>query len=490
MSITVPGVAAGRKTPAVYLNVEPGTSGAGGTKNVVCVLVGQVLATGSMSAGDVEFCASVTDAKTLAGQGSELHLAAIGFFANNSGGTLYLGACTAGAAASTRTVVFANNATADGYYYIWCNGNQYTLEIANADTIANMADNLAAGLQAQEWYGDLPFTCASDTIDTVTFTTKMLGPQSQWMVSPIYQSDLDLPGTTTATLAAVTPSAGADPTLTTVITALGASDYDYIGWTSLDATAITAIEAYLSTQCGPLVGYRQQSILCSPDVYANAKTTAQTNLNLKRGQCGWSKTDRETYCESLGRMLGKRSAKEESDPSSVYYWEKLDGYRGHHDVSSVPSKTEIENCLNNSLTPIGMSGSDGCIVRSITSYSLNGGVPDYSCLDTASVTMPDFMADVFASRFVQMFAGKKLAADYTEPTDTPPGVVTPKMAKDLILVELKRYAAKGWLDEVTAAVIAQIGAEKDSGVAGRLNAEIPIYTMDGCYVIAANVRGM
>lgn len=494
MAITVSGVAASRKTPGVYVKTYPGTSAAGGGKIKECVLVGQQLSAGSMSAGDIEACSGEDAAKTLAGQGSELHLMARGFFAVNPGGNLYLGSATAGTTASTRTVTFANAATAAGYYYIWCLGNQYTLTISNGDSIANMADNLAAGIQASEWYGDMPFTCASDGVSVVTFTTRNLGPQSQWAVSCIYQSDTDLPGTTTATLSAVSASGGNAPTLTTIIAAMTSSDYDYVGCSSLDATAITAIEAHIDAMVAPTVGYRQQWILGSQDTYSNAKTMAQTNANYRRIQVVWGQSDREVYWETIGRMVGLRSLREEADPAFPYSKfdgsgeSDLPGYLGHHLKSSYPTPTNIENCLNNSITPICMVGSTGRVARSITSYSLNGSTPDYTCLDTAAVTVVDYMADTLESVLSSKFGGKKLADDYTDPTDTPPGVATPSMLKDVIYYELKKAEQKGYCSNVDS-YKDSILVEKDAAVDGRANFECPVEVMDGAYIIAGNVRG-
>lgn len=489
MAIVVSGVPDSRKTPDVYLEVSPGTSGAGGTGQKTSVLVGQGLATGSMSAGDVETCQNTTEAISLGGQGSELHLMAKGFFATNSGGVLSLAMLTPGTTASTRTIVFVNAATANGYYYVWCNGNKYSLTITNGDGIDNMADNLAAGIAAESWYGDLPFTVASDGVDTVTFTTKNLGPQSQWAVWCIHDKDSELPGTTTATLSAVGVSGGSDPTVTTCVTALTPASYDLVGWSNTDATAITAIESYIDTQVGPLVGFRQQSVLGSADNYVNTKTMAQTNANHKRLQVAWSESDNETYFEMVGRVVGLRANKEAGDPAYPYNRTVLSGYRVASATNLYPTPTEIENALNNSITPIGVSSGNGVVVRGITSYSLNGATPDYTCLDTACVTVPDYMADVLDSVMSARWSSSKGAADYTEPTDTPRGVVTPRMVKDVIFMELKRAEQKAIVSEITAAVKAQIDADYPGTPAGRINFECPVPVMNGLYVVAGNVRG-
>jgi phage tail sheath gpL-like len=401
-----------------------------------------------------------------------------------------VGAAPAGTSESTRDVVFANNATADGSYTIKLNGNAYTLTISNNDTIADMADNLAAGIRAQDWYEDLPFTATSDTIDTVTFDTtgRVLGIQSQWAVYCINDDTISLPGTTTATLGAVSASAGAVPLIATLRVAVAAAEYDYTGWSNLDSVAVTEIETYLTAQNGPTVGYYQQAVLCSPDTYNNTLTLAQTNCNYREIQVGWTQTDNEYYCETVGRMVGLRSLKEAGDAAYPYNWEVLPGYRIHESPSSYPTPTNVENCLNNGITPIGVRSGNGAIVRSVTSYSRLGSNPDYSSLDTATVTVPHYIADDLKATMQVLFASKKMADDYTDPTETPRNVVTPKMVIDVIYRRLKIAQDLAIVSDVEP-YTAQIDAEVDAVVAGRMNFECPVPVMNGLYVVAGNVRG-
>jgi phage tail sheath gpL-like len=103
--------------------------------------------------------------------------------------------------------------------------------------------------------------------------------------------------------------------------------------------------------------------------------------------------------------------------------------------------------------------------------------------------VPHYIADTLEARIQSRFSGMKLADDYTEPSDTPPGVVTPRMAKDVIYEVLKEAEADAIVSEITAAIKAQIDAEVDSSIDGRLNYECPVPSIDGAYVIAGNVRG-
>ena len=118
MSISIPGLSASTKTPAVYLNVilgGPGTSAGAAPETIL--LVGNILesaisinpgsptievAAGFMALATPTFCASVGDALTLCGQGSELHRMARAVFAQYPAASLYL-AANAESAGATAT---------------------------------------------------------------------------------------------------------------------------------------------------------------------------------------------------------------------------------------------------------------------------------------------------------------------------------------------------------------------------------------------------
>ena len=116
MSISIPGLSASTKTPAVYLNVilgGPGTSAGAAPESIL--LIGNKLesaisaasptisvADGTMPLATPTFCASVDDAITLCGQGSELHRMARAVFAQYPAANLFVAAnaVSAGSAAA------------------------------------------------------------------------------------------------------------------------------------------------------------------------------------------------------------------------------------------------------------------------------------------------------------------------------------------------------------------------------------------------------
>ena len=116
MSVIIPGLSTSQKTPGVYLNVilgGPGTSAGAAPESIL--LIGNKLevaisdsaptidvADGTMPLATPTFCASVDDALTLCGQGSELHRMARAVFAQYPAANLFLAAnaVSAGSAAT------------------------------------------------------------------------------------------------------------------------------------------------------------------------------------------------------------------------------------------------------------------------------------------------------------------------------------------------------------------------------------------------------
>jgi phage tail sheath gpL-like len=152
-----------------------------------------------------------------------------------------------------------------------------------------------------------------------------------------------------------------------------------------------------------------------------------------------------------------------------------------------PTPTEIENALNNGLTPL--AGTDDgltTVVRSITTRCLASGQPNYSVMDTSVVTVGDHVADDLRADLAAVYAGFKLAADTAD--GSPPkaaNVTTPSLVKSRIGFKLRQYEEQGILTGVEAH-LPLLAVTSPS--ASRLAAEIPFEPMPGLHVIGGNVR--
>ena len=530
MSIAVTGVPSSRKTPGVVFNVVLGGSGTSdGSAPKKSIILGNMLAvaiTGaspvlSVAAGTAAIAADVfipspDDAATLFGRGSELSRMAAAFFAQYPNGTLYgCPVADAGGTAASATMTFATNANAGFTIRLRLLGEVIDVPVLSGDTPTVIA---AAFCDAINDAQDLPFT-AQNTAGAALITAKNTGPRGNTLVVDAYfvsstgaetritTSSTTSPGATTgiwsgtATLGSeITLAAGAtQDSFANALTAIEPARYDRIIGACIDATNIGRIVTHVNTQAGPSVQKLEQALCASLDTYANAVTLA-TGQNASRLQVAWHHASVIPAWECAAqvcaaRLIGDSATGgaligEASDPAANLDGMELATILAQRVVADQPTSAEIENALNNGLTPLSPSGSRpgyASIVRSVTSRSLRSGVPNYAVLDTSSVTVPDYVADFFRSDLATTFAGCKLGVDGAngEPP-TPARVVSPSIVRSHIAGGLQAMENDGILIDVEAN-LSLLVVEADA-VPGRLNCEIPAEVIPGLHIIAGNVR--
>lgn len=535
MTINVAGVPTSRKTPGVNFNVVLGGAGtSAGAAPEKTILLGNMIASaltgaspsfscaaGTATVEETVFIASPDDAATLFGRGSELHRMAVAFFAENPAGTLF--ACPVAEASgtpATAVLTFAGGAAGAALTLrLKLFGTSTDVAIASGDSVTAIAAAVADAINDSQ---DLP-VFAQNSSGVLTITAKHDGPRGNWLIVDAYW--VSSTGTETRILSASPVSSGATTTAqwTTIGTVLGTSElflqggatqdsfanalaaiepvrYHRIVGACIDATNIGRIQTHLEAQAAPTVQKLEQGICGTSDTYANAVTLA-TGRNAARVQIVWhhASTLPPWECAAqvcAGRLAGDAAAGgllvgESTDPAANLDGLELATVPVQRVIADQPTATEIENALNNGLTPLAPSGSRpgyAAVVRSITSRSLRSGVPNYAVLDTSSVTVPDYVADFFRSDLAVTFAGCKLAAD---PADgTPPriaNVVTPSIVRARIAQGLKEMEERGILRDVDAN-LPLLAVEEDGVVPGRLNCEIPAEVIPGLHLIAGNVR--
>jgi len=217
------------------------------------ILIGQKLAAGTQAANTLVKVTSADQVLTLAGRGSMLHRQAIGWFASNRITETWIGvlADDAGGVAATGTIVVTGPATAAGTIALYLGGERVTVAVASGDASTAIATAIAAAINANL---DLPATAAAVTSTvTITFRHKGLVGNS-YDVRHSYRDGETLPTGVGLTITAVggVIAGTVNPTLTSLIAAMG--DLWFQVWTHpyTDATSLTAIEAELTSRWGPM----------------------------------------------------------------------------------------------------------------------------------------------------------------------------------------------------------------------------------------------
>ena len=531
MTIAVPGVPASRKTPGVAFNVILGGVGtSAGDAPVSIMLLGNktaavsvasptyAQAAGTATVETVYTIASSDDAATLFGLGSELHIMALAAFAQQPNAALFGCAVTdpAGTAASA-VLTFATSANAAGTVRLSLCGNIIDVPVVNGDSATTIAAAVCTYVNAVT---SLPYY-AQNSVGAVTFTAKNTGPRGNVLVVDAYfiASGAVVPTriTTSSTASGfattgvwsgtgtlgseITLSLGAtQDTFANALLAIDARQYDRVACSCIDSTNAVRVKNALVAQAAPTIQILEQGVVPSVDTYENGIIFAAT-MNSSRMQTAWHYASALPPCAvaaqtAAGRVAGDGAiggdlVGEADDPAANLNGVQLATITVQRSVSDQPTATEIENALNNGLTPLAPSSTRPGfveIVKSITTRCSVGGVPNYAVLGTQNVTVPDYTAQFIRAALRVAYRGAKLrpdAADGLPPRI--PRVVTPSIVRAFIAQILQSLEDRGILINV-AANLSLLVVEINATNSSRLDCEIPAAVIPGLDIIAGNVR--
>ncbi len=251
MAISFDQVPANIRIPFVTAEFDASRASQGpGLLSYAGILIGQRTSAGTAAANTLHRVTNAEAVATLAGRGSQLHRQAIGWFASNTSTELWIGVLDddGGAVAATGTITVTGPATADGTIVLYLGGVRLTVGVTDGDTDATIATAIAAEVNAN---GDLPVT-ASPAAAVVTLTQRNAGLSgNDYDVRHSFNDGEALPAG--VGLAIVAMSGGAtNPTLTSLIAAMGDQWFQIWSHPYTDATSLTAIENELSSRFGPM----------------------------------------------------------------------------------------------------------------------------------------------------------------------------------------------------------------------------------------------
>lgn len=479
-------LATSNKVPGSYIEVQfgVGQASAGDAPRKVC-LVGHKLASGTATADVPVQVFSVDDAKTLFGQGSELHRMCRAAFRVHPSITLWCVPITPPVSvAATGTFVLTGTATAAGTYNVYVEGELIQVAIAAGDTAA-----VAAGLvrDAINDQSDWPVTAGLATA-TVTATARHHGTRGN---NISFRTSGTVAGlTATHASGFLTGGTGTD-TLTNARAAMASERFHLIAPAQDTSAELQAWRTHVNDNALPVEGRRQQLVGATNVALASAITIA-TALNAARCQVAWHYNADDPPAQVAAAVAAGRALLEEADPAapmSQSHGTVLSGLRPQVSSADRPLNTELISALNNGVTPLSMDDAGNVyICRSITSRSQDSqSNPNYATLDTSKVTAPDFLADdlqVWWSGFVQV--NGKVAPDDPDGNPPDPGVATPLMIKDGIYGRIKALEPNVFVnvDANLPSLIVELAETPD----GRVNALIPVDVVEGAYQFAAAVQ--
>lgn len=442
------------KLPGTSIEVDPSQAGTP-VSTKYAILAGYKTAAGTAPTGEPIAVGTQADADTLGGPGSMLARMFNKFFALNRSTPLFflpLAEPAAGVAA-TGTITVASAPSAAGTLYLYIAGQKVTVAIAADDTLAEVATNIAAAINAAT---DLPVTATANAA-VVTTTCKWKGINGNDIrleanLLGFYGGEL-MPASLALTFPAnnVLANGTGVPDWTAAIANLGDAPYVYFGLPFNDSGSFTAFDTEYGFSDSGRWGWVRQSyggvFSAKRDTYANLITYGPTNNSPVISPMAWESETPSPLWECTAAYTARAAQAFTADPARPLQTLSMDG------IMLAPKAKRFNKTQLNAIAGVGLAIQGDQvgtgvpqILREQSSYQKNAsGIVDnaYEVMTTIYT-----LAEVF-TRLRQDVSNKyprhKLANDGTR---FGPGlaIVTPNIIKGEMISEYRRMEYDGLVE--------------------------------------------
>ena len=451
MSISFNGIPTTLRVPFVYAEFDSSNAQQGlDVLPYKVLLIGQKTSSGSKAAvgsgtGQAWRITSAAQAAQYFGAGSQLHLMALAYFANNQVTEVHAIAVAepSGGAAASGTIAVSGTASAAGTLAVYIGGQLVSVGVASSATATQVATNLAAAINALT---SLPVTATSST-GTVTITAKNQGLVANSLNVQLNFAEGDAtPAGLTVTVTG--PSSGSgNVDLTNVWAAIEDEQFHIMAMPYIDATSLTSAETELESRWGPLRQQEGIMFVASPGDLSTV-TTLGLSRNSKQVSLMTSYGSPTTQHEWAASVAGVVAQYGNIDPARPFQTLTL----AH--VKTPPktmrfTPTERDIMLHDGVsTHVVAAGGVVQIERLITTYQVNGfGAPDIAYLDVNTPLTLGYLRASFRNNMLRKFPRSKLADDGTQ---YGPGqaIVTPKVIKAECIAVFRQWEDAGLVEGI------------------------------------------
>ena len=437
------------------------------------LIIGQRLSTGTIAAATPVQVTSPAQAALYFGAGSMLADMIAAFLANNTSTELWAIAAddAGGGAQAAGSFKMVGTATAAGTLAFYIGGKLYALAVASGDTPATMATNLAALITADTSAVVTAVVNGSDTAK-VDVTYKHKGLVGNYLDLRINYDPSDaLPAGVTG-VTVVQPSGGTtNPTLTSLIAAMGAVSYNILAFPYTDATSLTAIETELATRWGP-----SQQLDGVAFGASNVSQSAAATLGNSRNSPYFSIASTygsPTPIWQYAAMIAANAA----------FYGAIDPARPFQTLPLIGAlaplvKDRLTNDERNLLLYDGIAtltvdaGGVVRIERLITTYKTNAlGAADPSYLDVTTLLTNSYLRWDFRNYWLRKYPRHKLANDGTR-YGAGQKIVTPSLGKAEAITKFREWEELGLVEDF-ASFKAGLIVERNKSNPNRLDFFMP-----------------
>lgn len=409
------------------------------------LIIGQKTSGGSGTANTLVKITSEAQAISYGGRGSMLHLMARAWLKVNKFTELWLGILAddgAGTAASG-SIVVTGPATETRSIALYLGGVLVTVSVTSGDAQNTIAAAINTAINANS---DLPVTSTVST-NTVTITHRHKGTAGNgYNIRHSYRDGEALPAG--VALAITQLSGGAtDPSLTSLIAAMGDTWFNVIAHPYTASTPLTAIEAEMLSRSGPMRMIDGLAVTAAQGSHSTLTTLGgarNSPYSVIMGPAGLNPP----------MPVVERAAKA---AGVIAYYAQIDPARPFQTLPLTddlpPADTDLfDNTERNLLLYDGIAttrvaaGGVEQLDRVITTYQTNSvGADDTAYLDATTVLTLMYLRYSFRNRWQLKYPRHKLASDGTR-LGAGQAVVTPKVGKAEALTWFREMEEKGLVE--------------------------------------------
>jgi phage tail sheath gpL-like len=439
----------------IDLKAGPPSPGTGVRRGL---LLGVLAATSTIAANTlVTGVSGAADVGVLFGEGTPTHLAALrGFQEYGLAQIDVIGAAVPGGSAAAGTIVFASSPSATRLVRARIAGRVIESDWLAGETAIQGATRLVSKINAQG--SNLPVTADNSAGASATVTVTFKQPGNLGNDCTLSVQVIGGAGGTVTPSGATLTGATTEPDWTTALGVVSGREYAGILPIASNADAVSAsgtavagklkthINLYLSGFSAKL---QQATIGCTQATNASLKTGAAAN-NFERIQYVIAREAQSLPCEygaaeMFSRLRDETPARPNKNRIGQVYVADL--YGPLDLVSGTPTDPEVEDDLQNGITPISYDEAGKPYVkRPVTSYFKTPlGAPDDRVLDCPRVTSCDSIGKDLKAFVETSYKGLNLLGndDVVAPDEIPEGCITPQEVKDNVIARMEFWILNG-----------------------------------------------
>lgn len=420
--------------PGVFVTLDNTLANTSAGETFKTVIVGQMLDTGTATAGEIVQVFSLADAQGKAGVGSMLAEMAETWFDGNVSNELYLipMADASGAVANETHIEMLGLASTAGTYTVIINGTAVNVGVQVGDTADDLASGLETLINANTM---LPCTAVAGG-SSVVCTTKNAGTLSNEITYILDNTNLPTGITEPGGGAIGVAIQGAtDPSMADALDALPDDLYNLIVTPYTDATSLTALKTELARRWGNLVQLDGHAVGSFGGVIGDVvdKGNLLNDENLTLMDAGSSNgTPAYLNCCAVASQIASSAS---VDPARPFRTLPLVGVDGDS-LSGKRKKSERQSILTAGISTHTI-GNDGTVYieRLRTTYKTNAlGAPDNSYQNTNTRLNLSYIRQSFINFCLSKWPRHKIAEDGFKIGAGQP-IATPSSVKGALVTE-------------------------------------------------------